>query len=94
MCSSNQKDGFICPGTEVFGTASIIVSRHLSSARCLDTTGLIFLVGCHRPGAAVLQRTNILVWLITASDRFMLTNSSYSRKILIKTSSILSDPPT
>ncbi|KAK0244993.1 small oligopeptide transporter [Armillaria nabsnona] len=24
MCSSNQKDGFICPGTEVFGTASII----------------------------------------------------------------------
>ncbi|PBK84840.1 small oligopeptide transporter [Armillaria gallica] len=24
MCSSDQKDGFICPGTEVFGTASII----------------------------------------------------------------------
>ncbi|KAK0438416.1 small oligopeptide transporter [Armillaria borealis] len=24
MCSSEQKDGFICPGTEVFGTASII----------------------------------------------------------------------
>ncbi|KAF8907710.1 OPT oligopeptide transporter [Gymnopilus junonius] len=26
MCSSTQKDGFICPSTEVFGTASIIVS--------------------------------------------------------------------
>jgi hypothetical protein len=25
MCSPNQKDGFICPSTEVFGTASIIV---------------------------------------------------------------------
>ncbi|KAG7440074.1 OPT oligopeptide transporter [Guyanagaster necrorhizus] len=24
MCSPDQKDGFICPGTEVFGTASII----------------------------------------------------------------------
>ncbi|TDL22303.1 small oligopeptide transporter [Rickenella mellea] len=24
MCSSDQKDGFICPGTTVFGTASII----------------------------------------------------------------------
>ncbi|PAV19744.1 OPT oligopeptide transporter [Pyrrhoderma noxium] len=24
MCSRHQKDGFICPGTEVFGTASII----------------------------------------------------------------------
>jgi hypothetical protein len=26
ICSSKQPDGFICPGTEVFGTASIIVS--------------------------------------------------------------------
>ena len=24
MCSPSQKDGFICPSTEVFGTASII----------------------------------------------------------------------
>ena len=24
ICSPTQKDGFICPGTEVFGTASII----------------------------------------------------------------------
>jgi len=24
MCSPDQKDGFICPFTEVFGTASII----------------------------------------------------------------------
>jgi OPT family oligopeptide transporter len=26
MCAKHQKDGFICPSTEVFGTASIIVS--------------------------------------------------------------------
>lgn len=25
ICATNQKDGFICPSTEVFGTASIIV---------------------------------------------------------------------
>lgn len=24
MCTQDQRDGFICPGTEVFGTASII----------------------------------------------------------------------
>ena len=28
LCSPNQKDGFICPSTTVFGTASIIVSCH------------------------------------------------------------------
>ena len=28
ICAPNQKDGFICPSTEVFGTASIIVSGH------------------------------------------------------------------
>lgn len=27
MCDPKQKDHFICPSTEVFGTASIIVSR-------------------------------------------------------------------
>jgi OPT family oligopeptide transporter len=27
ICQPHQKDGFICPSTEVFGTASIIVSR-------------------------------------------------------------------
>ena len=24
MCSPTQKDGFICPNTEVFGTASVV----------------------------------------------------------------------
>lgn len=33
MCSTHQKDGFICPGTEVFGTASIIVSRLTESTK-------------------------------------------------------------
>ena len=27
MCATHQKDGFICPSTQVFGTASIIVSN-------------------------------------------------------------------
>ena len=26
ICATDQKDGFICPSTQVFGTASIIVS--------------------------------------------------------------------
>lgn len=26
ICSTTQRDGFICPNTQVFGTASIIVS--------------------------------------------------------------------
>lgn len=28
ICTPDQKDGFICPSTTVFGTASIVVSRH------------------------------------------------------------------
>ena len=28
LCSPNQKDNFTCPGTHVFGTASIIVSHY------------------------------------------------------------------
>jgi hypothetical protein len=29
ICSTTQPDGFICPNTQVFGTASIIVSDSL-----------------------------------------------------------------
>ena len=32
MCSTTQPDGFICPSTQVFGTASIIVSISLTLA--------------------------------------------------------------
>ena len=33
ICDPRQKDGFICPSTEVFGTASIIVSPQQSLSR-------------------------------------------------------------
>ena len=36
MCSSTQKNGFICPSTEVFGTASIIVSRRCTLSSSLE----------------------------------------------------------
>jgi len=51
MCSPDQKDGFICPSTEVFGTASIIwgvigPARQFSKGQVyygrLDSSDLIF----------------------------------------------------
>jgi hypothetical protein len=30
ICSNKQPNGFICPGTQVFGTASIIVSNNIT----------------------------------------------------------------
>ncbi|KAJ7767859.1 OPT oligopeptide transporter [Mycena maculata] len=36
MCAPNQKDGFICPSTEVFGTASIIRSLISSMLKFTD----------------------------------------------------------
>ena len=37
ICNPKQKDGFICPGTEVFGTASIIVSTSVYMIICALT---------------------------------------------------------
>ena len=37
ICNPKQKDGFICPGTEVFGTASIIVSTSVYMTICALT---------------------------------------------------------
>ncbi len=34
LCSPDQKDGFICPSTTVFGTASIIVRSLFASSMC------------------------------------------------------------
>jgi OPT oligopeptide transporter protein len=34
LCSANQKDGFICPATTVFGTASIVVSFVVATYLC------------------------------------------------------------
>ncbi|KAF5319702.1 hypothetical protein D9619_008668 [Psilocybe cf. subviscida] len=50
MCSPDQKDHFICPGTEVFGTASIIwgvigPKRQFSKGQVYYALCLFFLIG-------------------------------------------------
>ena len=40
MCETDQRDGFTCPGTEVFGTASIIVRSFVSSLLCFRRADL------------------------------------------------------
>lgn len=49
MCSPDQKDGFICPSTEVFGTASIIwgvigPARQFSKGQIYYSTSTFFLI--------------------------------------------------
>ncbi|KAH7910430.1 OPT oligopeptide transporter [Hygrophoropsis aurantiaca] len=61
MCSTTQKDGFICPSTEVFGTASIIwgvigPQRQFSSGQVYNGLVWFFLVGALCPlGAWVIS---------------------------------------
>ncbi|KAG9312692.1 OPT oligopeptide transporter protein-domain-containing protein [Chiua virens] len=59
MCSPKQKDGFICPSTEVFGTASIIwgvisPARVFSPGQNYSSLTYFFLVGAICPVAAYL----------------------------------------
>ena len=59
MCSADQKDGFICPSTEVFGTASIIwgvIGPALQFSKGQIYYGLVFffLVGALCPLFAYL----------------------------------------
>ncbi|KAH7922257.1 OPT oligopeptide transporter [Leucogyrophana mollusca] len=59
MCSTTQKDGFICPSTEVFGTASIIwgvigPQRQFSSGQVYNGLVWFFLVGALCPLGAWL----------------------------------------
>ena len=66
MCASDQPDGFICPSTQVFGTASIIVSGPSLLVLVRDLGGLTrslswLIVGRHRARAPVLARTDLLV---------------------------------
>ncbi|KAI0919974.1 hypothetical protein AcV5_001906 [Taiwanofungus camphoratus] len=54
MCSSTQKDGFICPSTEVFGTASFIwgvigPARQFSKGQIYYGLLFFFLVGAVAP---------------------------------------------
>ncbi|KAG2036608.1 OPT oligopeptide transporter protein-domain-containing protein [Suillus americanus] len=60
MCSTNQKDGFICPKTEVFGTASFIwgvigPQRQFSSGQVYHALVYFFLFGAICPA---------ITWLI------------------------------
>ena len=57
MCSPTQKDGFICPSTEVFGTASIIwgvigPQRQFSHGQIYYGTVFFFLIGAIAPCVA------------------------------------------
>jgi OPT family oligopeptide transporter len=59
ICDPSQKDGFICPSTEVFGTASIIwgvigPARQFSSGQIYYGLSLFFLVGALCPLTAYL----------------------------------------
>ncbi|KAH9944677.1 OPT oligopeptide transporter [Amylocystis lapponica] len=59
MCSPHQPDGFICPSTEVFGTASIIwgvigPARQFSSGQIYYGLVFFFLVGAVCPAVAYL----------------------------------------
>ena len=59
MCDPKQKDGFICPSTEVFGTASIIwgvigPQRQFSSGQIYYGLVFFFLAGAITPIATYL----------------------------------------
>lgn len=54
MCTPNQKDGFICPGTEVFATASIVwgvigPQRQFSQGQIYHGLVYFFLIGAVAP---------------------------------------------
>jgi hypothetical protein len=57
ICSSKQPDGFICPSTEVFGTASIIVSDSRTLHGLIHLNGLV--VGCYWSSASILTRPDV-----------------------------------
>jgi OPT family small oligopeptide transporter len=61
MCDPHQKDGFVCPNTEVFGTASIIwgvigPARQFSRGQTYYPLLFFFLVGTIAP---------VIPWLVT-----------------------------
>jgi hypothetical protein len=57
--SPSQKDGFICPGITVFGTALVIVNR-CSCWYSVSFTNVITLVGCHWTATPLLTWTTLL----------------------------------
>lgn len=59
ICQVHQKDNFICPSTEVFGTASIIVSSFLHGTRVYPYVSRS--VGCYWASSPVFSRPGLLV---------------------------------
>lgn len=57
ICTPTQAAGFICPNTQVFGTASIIVSDNLILHTLIHSIGLV--VGCYRSPASVLTGPDV-----------------------------------
>jgi OPT family oligopeptide transporter len=55
LCSSDLPDGFTCPHTTVFGTASIIVKLSFIFDNLFHLLNAVFIVGCHRPTAYFLE---------------------------------------
>ncbi len=61
LCSPDQKDGFICPSTTVFGTASIIVCYIVLSAFVSVANATVsIIVGCHWPATSVFAWPDVL----------------------------------
>jgi OPT family oligopeptide transporter len=59
ICSPDQPDGFTCPNTTVFGTASIIVSYRSTVVVFIHFLNCVVIVGCHRTTAVVLPRPTL-----------------------------------
>jgi OPT family oligopeptide transporter len=57
LCSPDQPDGFTCPDTTVFGTASIIVKLSFIFDNLFHFLNAIVIVGCHRSTAYFLERS-------------------------------------
>jgi hypothetical protein len=59
ICSPNQKDNFICPLTNVLGSASIIVS-HYSCGHFVSPINVFPIVGCCWATTYLLARSAVL----------------------------------
>jgi OPT oligopeptide transporter protein len=66
ICSPDQKDGFICPSTTVFGTASIVVC-HLFLRSFL--VNVITIVGCDWTATCLLTWSTLLWPRLLLPDR-------------------------
>jgi OPT family oligopeptide transporter len=73
ICSPDQPDGFTCPNTTVFGTASIIVS-HRSCQYFVSYLNAVVIVGCHWTTACFLVRSALPPSRLLLPSRHRCTN--------------------